>query len=364
MNGLLSRQIFRADPLIGCGNLVGFCEALANNLGNAAGTPFSLISLDVNQFAQLNAAKGRAHGDAVMRWIGIVLIEEVNAPVYRLGGDSLAVILTQGGHAAHAEIARRAFDRLNREAPRFEIPVPVATVSVIHYDSATCIESSDVWVQLYDATCDAKAHADQTFKVYRAAELKRADQFLRETLGRMVERIASLGAMLDESRELAFTDPVTGLSNMLAAQHHLEMVITQANSAKRSFAVLMMDGDNLGAYNDVSYALGDEMLRMLGKTLNGKLRPGDFLARWRVGDEFLVVLPNISIEHAQTVSEQFCSAVEQASRQWRFPTTISIGVAVHPRHGKTSDELLRQAEAALKRAKDTGKNKAVVAVEA
>lgn len=361
VNLSLSRQIFRADPLIGCGNLVSFCESLANNLGNASGAPFSLISLDVNQFAQVNAAKGRAHGDAVIRWIGIVLMEEVNAPVYRLGGDSLAVVLTQDGHAFHTDIAKRVFDRLNREAARFELSVPVATVTVIHYDGATPIEPSDVWVQLYDATYDAKAHADQTFKVYRATELKRADQFLRETLGRMVERMASLGALLDESHDLAFTDPVTGLPNMLAAQNRLESAIAQANSIKQSFAVLMMDGDNLSAYNDVSYSEGDEMIRALGRTLHSKLRPGDFLARWRVGDEFLVILPNIAHEHAQVVSERFCLAVEGASRQWRFPTTISIGVAVYPKHGKTSDELLEHAETALKCAKDTGKNRVVVA---
>jgi diguanylate cyclase (GGDEF)-like protein len=326
------------------------------------GAPFSLIALDVNQFEQVNLAKGYAHGDALLRWIAMVLAEQVNAPVYRLGGDTLAVALTTDGRAQHAAIARRIFDRLNREAARFETPVPVATVTVIHYAGDAPIEPADVWSQLDDATKDAKVNASGAFQVYAATDLKRADQFLRETLGRMVERIASLGALLDESHQLALTDPVTGLPNMLAAQQQLEAAIARATPTQPEFAILMIDGDNLGAYNDVSYALGDEMIRSLGATLSTQLRPGDFLARWRVGDEFLVILGNVSSHQGLQASERFCAAIHQQSQHWQFPITISIGVAAYPQHGTTGTALLECAEAALKRAKETGKNKAVLAM--
>lgn len=354
----IPQQIFRIDPLTGCKTLVSFCEWLTQHFSATGRAPFSVIALDVNRFAQVNATKGHAFGDDVMRWIGIVLMEEINAPVYRLGGDAFGIVLTQDAHAHHATIARRAFDRFNRDAARFELAVPVATITVIHYAGDAPMEPADIWFQLYDATYDAKATADRAFKIYHAAELKRADGFLRETLGRMIERIAWLGAMVDESQHLAFTDPVTGLPNQRAAHNQIETRIAQTQPA---FAVLMIDGDNLTDYNNISYAVGDEMIDALGKTLHASLRPGDFLARWRVGDEFLIVLPNLARDHAQAISERFCAAVAHASRQWRFPVTISIGVAVFPDHGTTSAALLERAEAGLKQAKDSGKNKAVLA---
>lgn len=355
-----SQQIFRIDPLIGCNNLVSFCELLVNHFPQQSNAPFSLVSLDVNDFASVNATKGRTYGDAVMRWIGIVLMEEINAPVYRLGGDSLAVALMEGEHAQHAEIAKRAYDRLNREAVHFELSVPVATVTVIHCTSDAQLQPADVWLQLYDAMYDAKLNASQSFMIYQATDLKRADRFLQESLGRMVDRIAWLGERLDQSQQLAFTDPVTGLPNVLAAVQALDAAIAQAQGNQSSFAVLMIDGDNLRAYNDISYAVGDEMILALARTLSSNLRPGDFLARWRSGDEFLIILPKLN-GNALTISERFCTAVEQASRQWRYPVTISIGVAVYPNTGNTRIELLDQAEAALKCAKDAGKNRSMMA---
>ena len=352
------QQIFRIDPLTGCKTLVSFCEWLTQHLRDVAPAPFSVIALDVNQFAQVNATKGHAYGDDVIRWFGFVLMEEIHAPVYRLGGDAFGVVLTQDSHAEHAAIARRAFDRLNRDAARFELAAPVATVTVVHYAGDAPINSADIWFHLYSTTYDAKATAERAFKIYHATELARADRFLNETLGRMIERIAWLGAMVDESQHLAFTDPVTGLPNQRAALNQIETRIAQRQTP---FAVLMIDGDNLTDYNNISYAMGDEMIDLLGKTLHASLRPGDFLARWRVGDEFLIILPNVAREHANAISERFCAAVAHASQQWRFPVTISMGVAVYPDHGATSAELLARAEAGLKQAKDSGKNRAVIA---
>ena len=118
----------------------------------------------------------------------------------------------------------------------------------------------------------------------------------------------------------------------------------------------MIDGDDLRRYNQISYAAGDEMIQWLGATLRDQLRPGDFLARWRVGDEFLVLLPATPLGQAAAVGSRLCRAVQQASEGWPLPVTISIGVAEYPRHGTDEVGLLRQAEAANDRAKALGKN--------
>jgi len=96
-------------------------------------------------------------------------------------------------------------------------------------------------------------------------------------------------------------------------------------------------------------------------TLKAEIRPSDFVARWRAGDEFFVLLPDTSVRQAVAIGERLCKAVQEVSREWLFPITISAGVASYPEHGKTASGLLHQAEIALDRAKKMGKNQVVAA---
>lgn len=89
--------------------------------------------------------------------------------------------------------------------------------------------------------------------------------------------------------------------------------------------------------------------------------PNDFVSRWRVGDEFIVILPNTTIEGARIIGERFRLAVKEASRSWRFPVTISIGIASYPTHGDCIETLIDRVESANKHAKEQGKNQVVVA---
>jgi diguanylate cyclase (GGDEF)-like protein len=85
-------------------------------------------------------------------------------------------------------------------------------------------------------------------------------------------------------------------------------------------------------------------------------RARDFIARWRVGDEFLVLLPATTTEGAFVVAERLRSQVESTSRVWKFPITISIGLSTYPSHGTTIKELLLAVEKAAKHSKEHGKN--------
>jgi two-component system CheB/CheR fusion protein len=114
-------------------------------------------------------------------------------------------------------------------------------------------------------------------------------------------------------------------------------------------------------YNDISYSAGDEMLRRLATVLTDHLRPGDFIARWRVGDEFLVVLPQTVSEAALLVAERIRGAVQSISKTWEIPVTISIGVSSYPSNGSSVEELLLAVEKAAKHSKDNGKNQITLA---
>ena len=102
------------------------------------------------------------------------------------------------------------------------------------------------------------------------------------------------------------------------------------------------------------------MLRRLAGVLTEHLRPGDFIARWRVGDEFLILLPQTSNDAAFMVAERLRSAVEIKSKTWEIPVTISIGVSGYPSIGRTVEELLLSVEKALKESKDNGKNQITI----
>jgi diguanylate cyclase (GGDEF)-like protein len=176
----------------------------------------------------------------------------------------------------------------------------------------------------------------------------------------MINRMVSLGNMLDESHTLAYTDAITGLPNMRAALRQLENAIFQAETTGQPLSILLFDGDNLRKYNKVSYMAGDEMIERVGSTLKNELRPSDFVARWRMGDEFFVLLPNTPAGNAVAVAERMRKTIERVSREWLFPITISAGVVGFPDNGETSTELMRRAEVALEHAKQRGKNRVML----
>lgn len=358
-------QLFRTDPLIGCGNLLGFSELLSTSLACSDHPPFSLLTLDINGFSEINSTKGQVHGDAVLRWIGIRLMEESRAPVYRLGGDEFVAVLLEGNHSDHARLGKHIFTLLNHEAKQFGLKSPAAAITVIHYDASERVVPSRLFARVTATIYDVKKNFQGTFHTYQAQSIEPgADpQFLPWIVGLMFDRIVSLGGMLNETQHLAYTDPVTGLPNLREAQRQLATMVANALSTGQTFSILFIDGDDLRRYNKISYAAGDEMIYRLGATIGERLRPGDFLARWRVGDEFLVILSGATAEQAVLVGNRLCAAVQQASQEWPLPVTISIGVASFPMHGDTENSLLRQAEKANDAAKAKGKNQVVAFLE-
>jgi diguanylate cyclase (GGDEF)-like protein len=157
------------------------------------------------------------------------------------------------------------------------------------------------------------------------------------------------------------------MPNVRAALMHLETATARLNMTgpgrtTSSLAILLVDGDDLKSYNSVGgYAAGDRMLCDLSATLQRQLRPNDFLARWRFGDEFLLLLRRCELPVAMAVAERLRKAVLEESQSWQRPISVSIGVALGPQHGRDPATLISAAERALLQAKESGKNCVVVA---
>ena len=349
--------IERIDPLTSCGNLLFFLETFSNRLSSPTPSAFSLLMVDLNNFKAFNEERGHKSGDELLHWVSIVL-RDTQRPVFRIGGDEMIVAFPDSQKDENEAVARKIFDRLDRESVQFNWSNP-ASVVLIHFPNEK-FEIADLWIAIGNAIHDVKINASRGFVVHdHVHAVDRADYHMQMVVNTLTERLISFASRLDETNQLAYLDPNTQLPNSLAAERELESALKHAQSTNGKFTVLFIDGDNLRLYNDISYSAGDQMIRNLGQTLSHHLRPGDFLARWRVGDEFFVILPNTPSEKALHVAERLRSAVESESKAWQIPISVSIGIADYPAKGTSSHELLYAAEQAEKQAKDSGKNRSV-----
>lgn len=365
-------EFYRLDPLTGCSNFLSFMETLSQFSGLVERQPFSILHADLNHLYMLNERRGRSYGDSVIRWMEIVLREESSTSTYRIGGDQFSVLLSAGRTHDHEELADRIFFRLNREGEQLGIPIPAARIALVHYDDPNDYSLYDMMFQLGETMFDVKSKRDRSIHVYHARDLIRSETQAGETGSRdeahtqevlrwiandAIGHLFFMGRMLDSAQQASYLDAISGLPNMRAALLKMEKEI----SVKEPFAVLLMDGDNIRTYNNVSYACGDDMIQKVSAILSEKLRPGDFVARWRSGDEFIAILPNTSGEGGKTVAERFSSAIKQESLGWMFPVTITIGVAEYPKHANDVNTLVDMAEKAMKKGKDEGKDQVVLA---
>jgi len=155
-------------------------------------------------------------------------------------------------------------------------------------------------------------------------------------------------------RELARTDPVTGLGNRRAFDEQLKADLARARRDERPLAVMLLDLDNFKNINDTKgHAAGDHVLAEIAEALRHTLREGDSLARIG-GDEFAAVLWGVDGTGAKRVGERALGVVQEVAA--RYPGAglgVSIGIAGDS--GAEPKALLGAADQALYRAKARGK---------
>lgn len=355
----VDRHYLRSDSMTGAENPLAFFEWLLGHTKEQPVSPFTLISLRLIDLKQLNDTHGFAAGDAALRWITLVLIEEADAKVYRISGDEFVGVLANGSRQDHTELCGKVRARLRKEAIQVKLDSQAAYVAMIHFSSLEKSSPEDILGIIYGALLDVKMSPDKTFKIYDE-NTTITGTTKTELINDMVRRMFSLGSMLEKSQRLANTDSISGLPNMLAAEDKCQSMIQHHQANKGTFTILLIDGDDLRKYNQISYLAGDEMIARLGRVLGDEMRPSDFLARWRTGDEFIILFGDTSVDQAIPLANRLREVVIHASQDWTFPITISIGVAGFPDHGNSIEELVHQAELGLGQAKKHGKNQVFV----
>jgi diguanylate cyclase (GGDEF)-like protein len=150
-------------------------------------------------------------------------------------------------------------------------------------------------------------------------------------------------------RQLAVTDPLTGLANYRRLLDVMDLEIKRYVRIGRSFAVLLIDLDGLKEINDHhGHLVGSRALCRLADTLRIHCREIDTAARYG-GDEFVLVLPETDSEATRRVAKRISERLRNDGEQ--PPISVSTGEAIFPRDGTSIDELLRAADRALYRDK-------------
>lgn len=154
-------------------------------------------------------------------------------------------------------------------------------------------------------------------------------------------------------------DPLTGLANRNLMTDRLEQSLIYARRSGRLVAVLAFDLDRFKNVNDsLGHEAGDQLLRHISHRLEKCVRKGDTVARWG-GDEFLIVLADMDqAENVIPVVQKILEAVSQpilvANNE--ITPTASIGITLYPRDADDRETLLRNADTAMYRAKEAGRN--------
>jgi len=185
-------------------------------------------------------------------------------------------------------------------------------------------------------------------------------------IGRTLALISSVAiastVVLSKERLLAKTDGLTGLLNKTNVYRRLRDFVSDDTQAPLS--IFLLDIDHFKQYNDTNGHLpGDELLKRMGGLLRENSRDHEVVGRYG-GEEFLIVMPNTEKDVAMRVAERIRLLVEgtpfdHADSQPTGRVTISGGVATSPADGDDVDALLRNADAALYKAKRAGRNRVV-----
>lgn len=371
---------------------------------------FSIFMVYALSVISLYVAATGGKRDGMRKWALAMLLETLLWVLIAARGvvpDVLSIVLANGLKAAsHALILAAIFEFQQRQAPRWHYFVPVALtlvmVSVLIDDIngrfiwGGLIFGFQMWLIGRALLGDAETRAGRAWRllfagvvaiavvlVLRAAaaffghgEFAQPQnaaavqpvQVLSFVVVMATALLGSIGFVLmvkeradREIMHLAMTDSLTLIPNRRALMDYAGHALARRNGAP--LALLMIDVDHFKVINDTyGHPTGDKVLHKIASLLAARIRGHDFLGRFG-GEEFCVIAPDTDTSGAMTLAEHLRVAIAAApiaTASGELPVSISIGISICPSNSSMElKDILAQADAALYRAKQSGRNKAV-----
>ncbi|WP_165839999.1 putative bifunctional diguanylate cyclase/phosphodiesterase [Motiliproteus coralliicola] len=254
----------------------------------------------------------------------------------------------------------------------------IAIISLFVTAATMLVLSQQVLRPVIDLYSHVK-RANKEHDYYRSRIVNRSP---KNELGRVIDAFNEMLAHIDDSLHDAQFDDLTRLPNRAVGLEFLRLSINQAKRHHQHAAVMFIDLDNFKEVNDsLGHGMGDQLLQEVAKRLSESIRSGDSVVRRQAktyevakqesesmvarigGDEFMVILPEISKEEdAAVVAERICKSFQDtfvlgtSEQQQLRSMSSSIGIAIYPRDGESLNELMMSADTALYSAKDAGRD--------
>jgi len=288
--------------------------------------------------------------------------------------------VVEKNHSGTDGLVKRALNGIYRSAPDGELlSVNPAFVRLLGYETEADLRATS----FHDLIADEAGPALLADQIRESEELRNTEVALKAKDGPAVDALlnaravrADDGAFLyhegiltdishikrqeEQLLHLATHDPLTGLHNRREFNAILDRHLSRAKRYGGEGAVLWMDLDGFKEINDgLGHKVGDELLASLAHRMKSTIRESDVLARLG-GDEFAILYPNVDSTQAQIAATRLLEAIRQhrANIQGQaIRTTGSMGIVLFPAHGMHATELLMQADMAMYRAKEQGRNR-------
>jgi diguanylate cyclase len=201
--------------------------------------------------------------------------------------------------------------------------------------------------------------AHQQQRDAREQEVASRLQSLAGRVATMEQEAVGFRAHLEEQRQKALIDTLTGLPNRAAWNERLEHEVAQLQKRRSNLLLGILDLDHFKRINDgYGHLAGDKVLKIVAAQLKKRLRSSDFIARFG-GEEFVVLLPDTALVDGVALLERLRQAVEQCPFHFKgepVTITVSMGITLF-KPGERSDLVLKRADEALYRAKAEGRNR-------
>ncbi len=312
------------------GRRIGVIESVGQRLGGGGGRVV-IADDNLHQSRRMAAELASEHRPVVEAEAERALL------AVRARSDLLVVNLAAESFDGLRLIARTRADESTRGLPILAVFEPTERARAV---KALEIGASDLIARPVDAE-------ELAARVRTLVRHKRYTDLLRQNL--------------DQSLELAVTDPLTGLHNRRYMAGQLGGLVKRATCGGDPVACLLIDVDHFKRVNDTyGHDVGDEVLREFAVRLASNVRAVDLACR-HGGEEFVVIMPDTKLEDALRIAERLRSSVSGspfrvAGADQPLGVTISVGVAVTAGEEDTPEALIKRADAAVYQAKREGRN--------